>query len=209
MQEQKSFINYFVNFKNKQDITDFVIEDKGNKRSSDNAKDSRIKIHGIKVYRKLILTRMNNILSKGDLKFEHLIADFHLIQDVKAYHYAVLLKSGRVIIKHWLKFLTEVVFEKVNARRKSQLCLITIMALKEVLTIQQINKLLQIVMDNLTPATAVLINYYFPKYLKEKDNNLINSLIFEVNEVEKVILDFENTVGDFFRDLNFLIMEGK
>jgi hypothetical protein len=179
------------------------------KRQKDNHADTRIRIAKRKAQREAWSVRLQQIIAKGDDALATMIEDFKMDNQLKPYHYALICLSPKKYVKSWIDFVLEEVVPKLNEREKIFFIIKTVIALEQHMTKVQVTKMLDIVYSSLNPTAAILLDYYFPAYVKNGKEKEINNIVFEVldkgRSIESVVADFEKKTGEFFRELYKLI----
>lgn len=209
MTHKRKLNNYFVNVARQEN--DSVADNFTYRQSvrSQGHADTRIRLAKMKAQRDIWKGKLDDIIDQGEEAFTALVNDLKTEGEIRPYHFALICLAPKKYLTVWLNHLVEEVLPSLKEREQMFLILKTVIVFEQHMTKAQIKKMLDLVYKSITPPAAVLINYYFPAYVKTNLEKEINALIFEACDrgrtVEAIVADFEKRTKDFFIELSKLM----
>lgn len=159
-------------------------------------------------------TQLKELLGYGDDITNVMKGYYENYKDITPAHYAALIIGSRSYIEVWVNCIIKEIIPTLSKVEKDFFILKTLISFKEHLDEKYIKKLITIIKKDIDPKTAILLRYYFPKYMTAKEEKIVGDYLNSKQEefsdvIESVVTVFEKRTAVFFRHLHQLLLDKK
>lgn len=156
-------------------------------------------------------TQLKELLGYGDDITGVMKGYYENCKDITPAHYAALIIGSRSYISVWVNCIIKDIIPTLCKGEQDFFIMKTLVSLKDYMDEKEIKKMIKVLVKDIDPKTAILIRYYFPTYITEKENKVISDYLNtkedEFTEViEKIVTLFEKRNAVFFRHLHQLLI---
>lgn len=131
-------------------------------------------------------------------------------KDITPAHYAALIIGSRSYIKVWVTCIIKDIIPTLSKVERDIFTMKTLIALKDYLDEKEIKKLVNVMLKDIDPKMAIILQYYFPKYITAKEDTIISEFLNNKQEeavdvIENIVNAFEKRTAVFFKHLHELL----